>query len=122
MKEIVPEDINNTEKFKEWLPDNFSGYILDLLQKRYKNKKCMCEVIKAYYKDTSSMLIFGYHIKDKSEDDDYISGMELEEFCLPELTRAEEHYIRNNLSEDVIKIAKTVGLKEGEVKEYIQNA
>jgi len=119
IREIIPDDINTADAFKSWLSDKFSYFILDMLVRKYGERKRLKEVLKAFYRDTSNMVIFGYLISDKGASD-ILETAPLEEFILPELTFLEANYIYNNLYGDPNTIVDKMGLKLKDVETYIK--
>ena len=119
IKELLPHDIKTPEAFKSWLSDGFSDFILDGLVRKYGERKQLKEILKAFYKDTSPMVIFGYLIKDKGDSNIFEKTIP-EEFNLPELTFLEANHIHNNLKGDPNVIAGEIGLSPGDVETYIK--
>ena len=117
---VIPDTVKSKEAYKNWISGNFSDFILNKLQRKYKDKKCLKEVLKVFYRDTSNIVTIGYFIKDKEEGDEPLRKIQVEEFTLPDLTFLEENYIRNNLEGDPRVIADSLGLTEQEVVEYIK--
>ena len=118
--EIIPGDINTSEAFKTWLSEQFSHLILHQVQRKYKNKKVLREVLKVFYCDTANMVVFGYLVKDRKEKDTPLKTIKAEEFALPVLTFLEANYIRNYLTDVPSKIADKLGIKEKDVKNYLK--
>jgi len=119
VKELLPNTIKTSEAFKSWLSDGFSYLVLDDLVRKYKERKQLKEILKAFYRDTSSMVIFGYLVQDKGASNTFEST-ELEEFNLPELTFLEANHIHNNLGGNPDAIAGEIGLSPKDVEAYIQ--
>ena len=119
VKELLPNTIKTSEAFKSWLSDGFSYLVLDDLVRKYKERKQLKEILKAFYRDTSSMVIFGYLVQDKGASNTFEST-ELEEFNLPELTFLEANHIHNNLGDNPDAIAGEIGLSPKDVEAYIQ--
>lgn len=120
VSEIIPTNIETKEAFKTWLSERFSNLILHQVQRKYRYKKVLQEVLKVFYRDTANMVVFGYLIKDKKEDDTSLFTIQVEEFALPDLTFLEENYIRNNLTGKTSEIANQLGLEEEDVRNYIK--
>ena len=118
--EIIPRNIKTPEAFNIWLSEQFSHLILDQVQRKYKYKKVLREVLKVFYRDTADMVVFGYLIKDRKEESTPLETIQAEEFALPVLTFLEENYIRNQLTDDPSNIADQLGLKGEAVRNYIK--
>lgn len=116
--EIVPENIKTTEAFKTWLSNEFSDIIANLIRRNYGQQKSLEEVLKAFYRDTSKMVILGYFISESGSGDFSFKSIPPETFALPELTPLEENHLRNHLSHDPEELAKVLGLLSKEVKAY----
>jgi hypothetical protein len=119
IKELLPDHIKTHEAFESWLSDGFSNLVLDKLVRKYGERKQLKEILKAFYRDTSPMVIFGYLIRDKGDSNTFESTV-LEEFNLPELTFLEANHIHNNLEGNPNAIADEIGLSPKDVETYIQ--
>jgi len=120
VSEIIPNNIKIPEAFKTWLSEQFSNLILHQVQRKYRYKKVLQEFLKAFYRDTANMVVFGYRIKDRKEESAPLETIQAEEFALPVLTFLEENYIRNQLTDDPSNIADQLGLKGEAVRNYIK--
>lgn len=121
IKELLPHDIKTPEAFKSWLSDGFSDFILDGLVRKYGERKQLKEILKAFYMDTSPMVIFGYLINDKGDNNIFEKTVP-EEFNLPELTFLEANHIYNNLEGNPNAIADEIGLRPKDIETYIKYA
>lgn len=119
IKEILPDNINTPEAFESWLSDGFSHIVLDKLVRKYSEHKQLKEILKAFYRDTSPMVVFGYLIKDKGASNIFETTV-LEEFNLPELTFLEANHIYNNLDGNPKAIADEIGLRQKDIETYIK--
>lgn len=119
VKDILDDRIRTPEAFKTWLSEEFSNIVLNKLQRKYGSSKKLTEVLKAFYCDTSNMVVFGYLIADRRRGD-VIRTIKPETFTLPELTFLEANYIHNNLKLNPMDIANNLGLKVEDVTSYIQ--
>lgn len=120
VSEIIPNNIKTSEAFKTWLSEQFSNLILHQVQRKYIYKKVLQEILKAFYRDTANMVVFGYLIKDRKEESTPLETIQAEEFALPVLTFLEENYIRNQLTGDPSNIADQLGLKGKDIRNYIK--
>lgn len=121
-RDVIPENIRSRKAFEEWISKSFSHFILDKVQRKYKDKKMVREVLKVFYKDTARMVVLGYLITESSRRGLYLKTIPAKEFALPVLTFLEKNYIQNNLSGDPKKIAGKLGLELDDVREYIKYA
>lgn len=119
IKEILPDNTNTLEAFKNWLSDGFSHIVLDKLVRKYSERKQLKEILKAFYRDSAPMVVFGYLIKDKGAGNTFETTV-LEEFNLPELTFLEANHIYNNLDGNPNAIADEIGLRPKDIKTYIK--
>lgn len=119
VKDILAERIRTPEAFKAWLSKEFSNIVLNKLQRKYGSNKQLTEVLKVFYHDTSSMVVFGYLIADRRRGN-IIRTIRAETFMLPELTFLEANYIHNNLKGNSMDIANKLGLNVKDVSIYIQ--
>lgn len=121
IQEVISDDINSEESFKEWLSSYFPKIILNLVQEKYDKSKSVVEIMKTYYKDSVYMAIFGFYIKNHVSNEDFLSSISLETLSLPPLTFLEENYIRNNYqSKTEEEIADRLGLDIETIIEYIK--
>lgn len=120
ISEIIPNNIKTKDAYKTWLSEQFSNLILYQVQRKYKDKKVLQEVLKVFYHDTADMVVFGYLIKDRKNGGVQFKTIQKEEFALPVLTFLEENYIRNNFYDNPCDIADRLGLQEEDVLNYIK--
>ncbi len=121
-KQIVPPEIESRNRFELWITEQFSAYILNQVQRRYRERKQVTEVLKAFYRDTFPMVALGYLIGDSDDEVVPLIRLDEEKLILPVLTSLERNYIFNNLQKPTAEIAETVGVKESFIKSVIRYA
>ncbi len=122
MDDTIPAEIQSRNRFEKWLAEEFSGYLLNLLQSRYERGKLLREVLKVFYEDTARMVVLGYLVQSNAEDVVRVERCNREDFHLPHLTFLERNFIYNNLGKEPEKIADEVGVPEKFVESVMRYA
>ena len=116
----LPEDVLSPEMFREWIANDFVDIINHDINVKYSGTKDIAEVIKAFYIDTSQMVVLGYEVVEGSAGGGQIVKIELENWDLTTLTNHEKHYIKRHISLGAQTIASDLGLTEIEVNSFIE--
>ena len=116
--DVVPENIKNTEAFKNWLSDDFSGFIENQVRTQYGDEISIEQVIKYFYNDSTNMFVIGYHFSNSKEGVFMHKKIFPEKVVISDLTWLEANYIQNNLSNDTSEISSLIGISHSEIDAY----